>query len=97
MTATLQILPQLGVVIDLAIKHHPNAAVFIGNRLMAAGKIDNAETAKTKTNTRPDIDALVVRTTVNNGLVHPVDEVSGNLLFPLKLEYARDPAHMTVS
>src|SRR5260370_32769291 len=97
MTATLQVLPQLGVVIDLAIKHDPNAAVFIGNRLMAAGKIDNAKTAKTKTDTRADIDALVVGTTVNNGLVHPVDEVSGNLLFPLKLEYALDPPHMTVT
>ena len=32
-------------VVDLAVLHHPHRAIFVGNRLMAAGDVDDAQSA----------------------------------------------------
>ena len=36
---------QLAVVVDLAVEDHPDGAVFVANRLVAAGEVDDAQAA----------------------------------------------------
>ena len=48
MTFLEQIFAQLGVVINLAIEKNLNAVVFVSDRLVAAGNIDDAQPSMTE-------------------------------------------------
>ena len=43
--ARLEIAAQLAMVVDLAVEDDPDRAVFVGHRLVAAGAIDDRQTA----------------------------------------------------
>ena len=43
--ALFELAPQLAVVVDLAVEHHPDGAVFVANRLLAGLEVDDAQPA----------------------------------------------------
>ena len=79
----LELRPQLSEVVDLPVLHRPDRAVFVGNRLVTTGEIDDAETATPERRRRPPRcavarrhthDALIIRTSMTNRAAHPLDE-----------------------
>jgi hypothetical protein len=81
--AAFELLAKLRKVIDFSVEDDPQAAVFVVNRLPPAGKVDDAQTPHTQPYGTFRVNALVIRTTVNNRLAHPAD-VSGinNIAMP---------------
>src|SRR3569623_1462302 len=59
-----QLRHQLLVVVDFSVEYHHHRAVFIEERLLAAGKIEDGETAVTEAHARLDMNAGFVRTAV---------------------------------
>ena len=43
--AGVELRAQLAIVVDLAVEDHPDRAVLVADRLMAAGEIDDAQPA----------------------------------------------------
>lgn len=60
---------------------------------MAARQIDDAQAAESKAKASINEDAFVIRTAMNNGFVHAMDELLRNGLVPLVFENAADTAH----
>ena len=93
MAARFQILAQLGIIVNFAVEHHPELAVFIRERLMPAGQIDDAQAAETQAQASVDENAFIIRAAMNDGFVHPMDELLRDGLVPLVFENAADSAH----
>jgi hypothetical protein len=93
MAAREQVIAKLGEIVNLAIEHHPDAAVLIGKRLMTAGEIDDAEAPKTKTQTAVNENAFVIGTAMDDGVGHAANERLGDRVAPLKLKNSADSAH----
>jgi hypothetical protein len=55
-----------------------NAAIFIGERLMSAAKVNDREAAKTEADRARDEVALIVWTTMADGVRHTLDESGRN-------------------
>ena len=61
---------------------------------MATGQVNDAESSESEADAFAAIDALVIRTTVNDGFVHPVDDFLGKRLAALIFEDAANSAHV---
>ena len=86
-----QVFPQRLVVVDLAVKNHPQCAVFVGDRLMPGAQVDNAQPSHAEGASFLDMEALVVRTTVPDPVAHAFDEFRSGL--PVAADISRNPAH----
>jgi hypothetical protein len=73
MAAIFKFFTKLGKVIDLAVEYGPNGAIFVKDRLMAPGQIDNAEAAHAQSHAIFDENALIVGAAIHNGLAHAMD------------------------
>ena len=73
MSRLFKILSQFQVVVDLPVEDNPDALVFVVDRLMAAGHIDNGKAPHPESNVASDIGTAVVRATVDDRVVHRVD------------------------
>ena len=69
----LQLLAQLGEVINLPVEHHRHRAVFIENRLGTASNIDDRQTPDSQGDLLPLQETLVVGTAVGHGPNHPAE------------------------
>ena len=69
-TASDKLLAQLEIVVDLAIAHQHNRIVFIEDGLIAAGKIDNAETAETECDVVIDKVSVGIGATMKERIGH---------------------------
>ena len=65
-----EFLAQFGKIVDFTVENHPNAAVFIMDRLPPAREIDDAEPAHAQPDWAFGVDSLIVGTTVNDRLAH---------------------------
>src|SRR5277367_244968 len=92
-----QILAKFRIVVDFAVQHHPNAAVFIRNRLVTAGDIDDAQAPKTQPDARSRVNPFVIRASMNNCLRHPADEIFRDLSRRLIFENAAYSTHKLMS
>ena len=76
MTARFQLRPQLLEVVDLAVEDHPEGAVFVAHRLMAAGEIDDRQAAESEANCRStaawgrDPSTVVIRSAMDQCIRH---------------------------
>src|ERR1019366_3122074 len=70
MTTGLEIFPQIFVVINLTIEDDPNAPVFIAQWLMTGFDVDDAQAAHCQPDVLLDKKAVIIRTPVNDLLVH---------------------------
>ncbi len=66
----LQLRPQLQVVVDLAVENNPGAAVLVVNWLLTPGKIDNREPAHAQADGPVDVESVVIRTAMPDGIAH---------------------------
>jgi hypothetical protein len=61
------------VIVDLTVEDHPNAAIFVRDRLMPSAQIDDAEPAHADAATAIDINAFIVWPAVANLIAHRPD------------------------
>src|SRR5690242_17801137 len=93
MASLQQALAQFGIIVDFAVEQYPNAAIFIRNRLMAAGNIDDAQPAVSEANVRSQMNTGVVRTAVLQRIIHALNELRGNPVRLVKVNNAADTTH----
>src|SRR6266567_6102718 len=93
MATVLQILPQLLMVIDFTVKNDPDAFIFIAHRLVAGLDVNDAEAAHGQSDILLDKEAIVVRTAVDDPLVHHGERVAIYALPSLGMENSADSAH----
>src|SRR5579862_6117269 len=89
--------PELGEVIDFAVEDDPGAAVFIEHRLVATGKINDAQTAHAEPGAVLDEDALIVGPAMHNLLAHAVNGVLVDARAGPGIDDSRDSAHVRPS
>src|SRR3569623_3631856 len=69
-----QLRHQLLVVVDFTVEYHHHRAVFIEERLLAAGKIDDGEAAVTEAHARLAMNAAYIRAAEKLALVHAFEQ-----------------------
>ncbi len=75
--ATAQILPQLQIVVDFAVEHDLHGAVLVGDRLPAAGDIDDAQAPHAEADRIGHEKALIVGSAVEQRVGHPMHDAAG--------------------
>src|SRR5271165_3756496 len=73
--AFLQFSAQLGEIVNFAVKHNPHVALFVVDRLVPAGNVDDAEPAHAKCGASSHKKAFVIRTTMDDRITHPADRL----------------------
>src|SRR5438445_7121539 len=68
--AGAQLVAQLDEVINFAVIDDPDGFVFVGDGLVAGGKINNAEAAHAQPDRAVHVCAVVVRTAVGDHVAH---------------------------
>src|SRR5271165_5128078 len=96
-TAGDQTLTQGSVIVDLAVKHDPDRAVFVTDRLMASDKINDAEAAHAQPNAALHVSPLIIGTAMKHGITHPPQEIGIDLSARFKPQYACYPTHFFLS
>ena len=96
MAARFEVLAQLGIVVNFAVQHHPQRSIFIRERLMAAGQVDDAQAAKSEAEPGVGENTFIIGTAMNDRLGHAMDELLPDLVPPLVFEYPADSAHRGV-
>lgn len=86
-----QILPQIAIVIDFAVKDDPNGLVFIGDGLVPGMKIDDTEPAHAEGTAAIQMKAFVIRSAVTNRGAHSLNV--GKLSGPAAKDETGDAAH----
>jgi hypothetical protein len=61
------------VIVDLAIEHHPNCAIFVRHRLVAGSEIDDGQPAETERYIAIRPEALIIRPAVWDRIRHGLD------------------------
>src|SRR3990172_8764586 len=74
MAAAGELLAQRAVVVDLAVQDEPQRAVFVGERLLAAFEVDDAQAAEAQAGVGAREEAVAVRAAVAEGGRHPAEE-----------------------
>ncbi len=85
--------PQRGEVVDLAVEDRPDRAVLVGERLMAAGQVDDRQPAKPQRGVVVAVVARVVRTAVDDPVHHRLEGFRGQSTFEIGPDRAADAAH----
>src|ERR1700737_3440725 len=70
MPESAELLAQLAVVINLAVRHKPQRTVRVREGLMAASEVDDRQPAHADRTWAVAINPIVVRPAVDNGLTH---------------------------
>src|SRR5262249_17894458 len=65
-----QFRPQFGMIVDFAVVDDPDAAVFVGHRLVSTLDVYNRQTPVCKPNGSPHDRSVPVRTAVNERVTH---------------------------
>ena len=80
-------------VVDLAVEHDDDRAVFVGQRLLAARDVDDGQAAVAEPDTGLDVQVAFVRAAVMLRLVHAVQYVARNVATVARVENANETAH----
>ena len=86
-----ELLAQFLVVVDLAVEDDPDAAVFVGDRLVTGAEIDDAEAAHADAAGPVGVDAFVIRPAMADEVGHGPDV--GNLGAAVAQKKSRNPTH----
>src|SRR5436190_10774177 len=68
-----EFMPKFQKVVDLTIENHPDGFFTIRHGLVTAREIDDGEPAKAEAERSRDVVALVIRTSMDEGVRHPFD------------------------
>ena len=73
-TGRLELGSQLPVVVDFAVEHEPDRAIFVVDRLLPGGQVDDAQAAHAESDAGLDVNSLVVGPAVADHFTHAVHE-----------------------
>jgi hypothetical protein len=93
MAARDELLAQGEMVVDLAVEHDPQRAVFVRNRLMPARDIDNAEPAHADARRAVGIEAFVVGPAMGDDAAHFAQSGRVGPRVASEFKNPSDPAH----
>ena len=91
MAASLELLAQLGVVVDLAVDDRGHAAVLGVERLVAARDVDDGQPGVSQRERSDAPQRVAIRTAVAQRLDHPLRRVLARRAG--RIEDCSDPAH----
>src|SRR5216684_4614821 len=97
MTASLEFFAQFPKIVNFPVTHRPDGAVFIGDRLVSAFEVNNAETAHAQSDSITDVMAMIVRPTMDNDAAHPRQHLGVSLPAWRQLNRAVYSAHSSSS
>ena len=83
MAARLELAAQLAEVVDLAVADEPQRAVRVGERLVAAGEVDDREPAHAERAGAVDVHALVVGAAMDGDARHRREHVAARARHPV--------------
>ena len=89
----LQPPPQRGEVVDLAVEDRPDGAVLVGERLMAAGQVDDRQPAEPQRGMVVAIVARVVRAAMDEPVHHGRGAIPAQRAARIGPDRAADAAH----
>ena len=92
-TQRLQLRDQVLIVVDLTIEHHHHGTVFVEQRLLSRGHIDDGQATVSQAHARLEVQAAFVGTAVKLRLVHAVQHRMRDLAVAAGVENACDAAH----
>src|SRR5262245_28871982 len=75
-TASLDVGAQRLVVVDLAVEDEPERAILVGDRLPAAGEVDDAQPADAQTGVTAEFETVVIGPAVTDRGGHPGHDVA---------------------
>jgi hypothetical protein len=86
---------ELDVVVELAVLHPDDAAVFIRKGLVPPLDVDDAESPHPERDPGCEVRPAVVRTSMGHGVRHPIEGLDIDWKAPnaLDLNRSADPAH----
>ncbi len=68
-----QVAPEFLIVVDLAVENHPDSLILVGDWLVAAVEIDDAEAAHPNGAASLDVEAFIVGSPMPNLIAHGPD------------------------
>ena len=80
-------------VIDFAVQDNPQGFVFIGDGLMAARNVNDAEAAYAEADAAPDVVTKVVWAAVLDDATHALEKRSQRRIRPIELRHSVDSTH----
>ena len=81
------------MVVDFAIESDPQIFVFVGKRLMAAGKIDDTQSPVAQTEIVIKVEAFIIRPAMNHGVCGSLEDRSVNRFVCSEIENPANPTH----
>jgi hypothetical protein len=81
------------MIVDFAVVYNPDSSVFVTDWLLTSLQVDNAQAAHRQTYVSRDVKACVIRTPVQDLLVHGFEDRTLYFALAIKVEDATDPAH----
>src|SRR5262249_7216207 len=84
---------QIRIVIDFAVEHDDDGAVFIEDRLFAPTEVDDAQAPVPKTNVVLDEVSVIVRPTVRLNRRHALDKFAIDWMINVEIDDPANPAH----
>jgi hypothetical protein len=89
MALLYQLTTKLRVIINFPIVDNPDGSIFVADRLSASRQVDNTQAAASEANTTVNVTTLIVWTTMNQHLHHPVQ------IFGIYAGWINDSANAT--
>ncbi len=93
MAQRLQFRDQLLVVVDFAVEYHHHRAVFVEQRLLAGGNVDDRQAPVTQADAGLDMQAALVRPAVQLRIVHALQHRAADVAAAAGVENSGDSAH----
>lgn len=81
-------------IVDLTVEDHTDRPVFVEDRLIATGELDDREPAMTEPDPRAVMKAGTVRTTMAEKVGHPLQQARIGRPAPTAIENPCYPAHL---
>jgi hypothetical protein len=97
MPSAEELLAQLGIVEQLAVERHPDRLILVGDRLPAAGDVDDRESSHTQGKAGFDVEVFIIRTAVGNRPGHGEEPVFREETPASQVQRAHNAAHVSRS
>ena len=97
MPALLETCAQFLEVVDFAVQNQPNCPIFVGDGLMSARNVQNAEPSHADAGAATRVMANIIGPAMFDHATHAVQERSQQSVGVIKFPYAVDSAHIRVN
>src|SRR3954463_11005274 len=92
--AGAQLVAQLDEVINFAVIDNPDGFVFVSDRLVTGGKVDDAEAPHAQPGRALNVIAVVVRTAVGDHIAHSAHDRRIGYAAAFRAHHSGDAAHI---